>query len=1053
MPLFQALHRSPSNRPPPPPTTPASTGNGEGRSPGSATRDAANASGTRNTLFGRFRRRSSGGENLRRPDVPEPARREEATRKADVPEQEKVPRTAPVQIPQPGPHHRHAHHHEHAVLSPESPKPSVGEPKQPTNLQDALENALEASQRRSDAQMHMKETDTRECGESLLTKEDLKHVFSGAPHFVLERGRNGLWYPQVIFPWDHHDPIIQDLWDRQPLSHESFTLSTLHAHLPVPDEWAIRGDTKVRVSDWRRKQGAKRATFDVGVFEVPNMLSMNGREPGCVGFGHFLELPVADVVKNKGPPVPRTSVDFQRLANLPAAEAYRIMEHLNDPYSECNQETVHDRHRLICDGPAAWKRIGVRDFRLKTVAERLEELQRFRDEILQEKKPITILDKESTRRLYDNLFTKFLYPPPHVGDQDNPYSLKVQVETLTRVLATKGAWFDFSLVEWRMRIGQILWEAPPHPDGDYLDPNACQDANQKLLIDRGLERNWLLLQIVLAAELLLRLDAIVRVAILQQSKDLVISAQEINEFDKLRTGKVNWDLITVRRFLDHLTVKYSPSLPASPAGDHGPSPSSDRSTGRAGLLYRLGSLKLRDAGGTTAGEAAYAWDCILIPRRAQQQLEGLFVFAECLDWPDLDKFKETMKSKLKIGGPVSYAASIYGSPVHNSPPPNLPQKIDRSEMYRKSPSRRLVLLRWPHGSDDDSPVPDVGGWMSRTWLSGLVLPGEVISHFLIATVLENDTQAMAKLGPLANLYGGFVYGGRSWWSKMCIVGRVLSSLNGSRGCMGWISSNVLPHDAVGGEPLGDTWVEVEVKDVPKTSKKPRIRHGTKLALQSTPLGAGELSGETFSLPVDAPSKETVDIAFQSLVLSRTGELPSAKHSMVAGTAAVSFHIAASTPTAPPTTISFPLAYNVQFISSHACRPPHGYATHCCSTFPTRIEAQQHKLTAHSEHVAAVRLPGHPLHVCYKYRYVPLASLFASRAPPVSSSPSSGETSNPEPTWIVDARGSREKEAFARAWCAAVGTSAIIGRVGRTCLACCIREARAVDVGVVIRVGG
>lgn len=938
------------------------------------------------------------------------------------------------------------------MLLPESPKSPLGEPKQPTNIQDALENALEASQRRSEAKTQMNETDTHECGESLLTKEDLKHVFSGAPHFLLERGRNGLWYPQVLFPWDHHDPIIQDLWDRQPLSHESFTLSTLHAHLPVPDEWAIRGDTKVRITDWRRKHGAKRATFDVGVFEVPNMLSMNGKEPGCVGFGHFLELPVADVVKNKGPPVPKASVDFLRLANLPAGEAYRIMEHLNDPYSECNQETVHDRHRLICEGPTAWKRIGVRDFRIKTVAERLEELRIFRDEILQERKPITMLDKESTRRLYDNLFTKFLYPPPNVIDQDNPYSLKVQIETLTQVLATKGAWFDFSLVEWRMRIGQILWEAPPHPDGDYLDPDACQDANHKLLIDRGLERKWLLLQIVLAAELLLRLDAIVRVAILQESKDLVISTQEINEFDKLRTGKVDWDLIMVRRFFDNLTVKYSPSLPASPAGDHGPSPSSDRTTGRPGLLSRLGSLKLKDAGGTTAGDAAYAWDCILIPRRAQQQLEGLFVFAECLNWPDLDKFKETMKSKLKIGGPISYAANIYGSPIHNLPPPNSPQRIDRSEMYRKSPSRRLVLLQWPHGSDDDSPVPDVGGWMSRTWLSGLVLPGEVISHFLIATVLENDPKAMAKLGPLANLYGGFVYEGKSWWSKMCIVGRVISSLNGTTGCMGWISSNVLPHDAVEGEPLGDTWFEVEVKDVPKTSKKPRIRHGTKLALQSTPLGVGELSGETFSLPVDVPSKETVDIAFQSLVLSKNGELQSSKHSMVAGTAAVFFNIA-STPTASPTTISFPLAYNVQFISSYTCRPPHGYATHCCSTFPTRIEAQQHKLTANFEHVAAVRLPGHPLHICYKYRYVPLASLPESQAPPVSSSRSSSETSNPEPTWIVDARGSRNKEAFARAWCAAVGTSAIIGRVGRTCLACCIREARAVDVGVVIRVGG
>lgn len=243
--------------------------------------------------------------------------------------------------------------------------------------------------------------------------------------------------------------------------------------------------------------------------------------------------------------------------------------------------------------------------------------------------------------------------------------------------------------------------------------------------------------------------------------------------------------------------------------------------------------------------------------------------------------------------------------------------------------------------------------------------------------------------------------------------------------------------------------------MPRTSKKPRIHHGTKLALQSTPLGEGELSGETFSLPVDEPAKETVEIAFLNLVLSNNGEQQSSRHFVAVSTAAVSFSLT-STPTAAPTTVSFPLTYNVQFIPSYACRPPIGYATRCCSTFPipTRIEAQQHKLTANSKYVAAVRLPGHPLHICYRYRYVPLASLPETRAPPISCCRSSGETSNQEQqTWILDARGSRDKEAFARAWCAAVGTSAIIGRVGRTCLACCIREARAVDVGVVIRVGG
>jgi hypothetical protein len=81
-------------------------------------------------------------------------------------------------------------------------------------------------------------------------------MLSGAPHFFLEKGNIALmsfvvsldssaglgltpgelsfglaamsslrrWYPQVIFPWDEQNPVIQHMWDRKPLPHASFTL-------------------------------------------------------------------------------------------------------------------------------------------------------------------------------------------------------------------------------------------------------------------------------------------------------------------------------------------------------------------------------------------------------------------------------------------------------------------------------------------------------------------------------------------------------------------------------------------------------------------------------------------------------------------------------------------------------------------------------------------------------------------------------------------------------------------------------------------------------------
>ena len=60
------------------------------------------------------------------------------------------------------------------------------------------------------------------------------------------------------------------------------------------------------------------------------------------------------------------------------------------------------------------------------------------------------------------------------------------------------------------------------------------------------------------------------------------------------------------------------------------------------------------------------------------------------------------------------------------------------------------------------------------------------------------------------------------------------------------------------------------------------------------------------------------------------------------------------------------------------------------------------------------------------------------------------TSKPK-VLVLDARGDSALEVLARSWCAKVGEHALVGRVGRTCLACCVREARGLGVRVVVRV--
>ena len=876
-----------------------------------------------------------------------------------------------------------------------------------------------------------------------MLDKDLKILFSGAPYFFLESGKHGHWYPQVIYPWDDHDPSIQNMWDRRPLPHSSYTLATLHAHLPIPDGWVVKGDTPINLSNWRITGSPKRGTFDIGVYEVPNMLSRNGREPGSVGFRHFLELRVADAVAYTGPEIPKERPELKNIDSMPSTEAFELMERYNAPYSECGDGTVHDRKKLLCDGPPAWKRIGLRDISLKSLVDRLEKLRKIRYEALYSETSKTILDADSLRELYHTLFKEFLHHPPRFMkvEEGEHHSIKSQIKVLTIVLATPGAWLNFSLPEWRFRVGQVLWEAPPHLDGDCLEPTSCEESNRRPWIDSGLERKWLLIQMLLAGELLFRLDAVIRLGFLHKSDDLAVTQQDVQYFDELRNGKVNWDLIMVRRFFDSFSVGYVPLT----EGAGSPLPQDKNGKNSRFHFFENLAHKLTT---TVTPDTRSARECELNPFHAQKQLTGLLVFAENIGWPGMETLKSFIKSKVEEKD-LSEAGANMCSCDDDTAKRYRELKLGRNEMYSRSLSRRLVLLNIPHGQKE-VPSMGTGGWITRSWLSGFVAPGKGIDLILMATVLENDPEAIRVLGPLANLFGGFSYKGRSWWSSECIVGRVLASLDNTEDCMGWSSNAVVPRNASTSEDLENTWFEVLVKDPPGRSKKPRIKQGHKVASHSTPLGIGEISLESFSLPVDEPphTESNTTIDFQALTFKpKKEEHPEDKQMFVSTESSISFGISSDS-TKSPTTISLPLTYNIRFITSQPCRPPRGLASTPCSPYSSDGPDQKH-VTAPREHT---RLPGHPLHKSYCYKYIPLESLPETPRPHKPAPEKEDTGLRRYEVNIVDARGSSTKETFARAWCAYVGSHAIIGRAGRTCLACCIREAQALDVAVVIRVG-
>lgn len=918
-----------------------------------------------------------------------------------------------------------------------------------------------------------------------LAEEELKSIFSGAPHYLLERAQRTQWFPHVVFPWDETTGI-QNLRDRRPFQHSSYGLSTLHAHLPVSNSTGKPMD----VEDLLGYQPIKRPSFDIGVFEVPNMLASRAKEPGCVGFRYYLEIPVSPKLKEdlRNPP---------DLFNLDSHHGLHI-KRMSEPYSACRPGLMLDRVQLIKEGPPLWKRLGIRNCSMKNISERLEQLCALRYEVLFQAKPLHLLSKESISELHHNLFSTFLYPP--TGNQEygqKSCSLKVQIETLMKVLAVRGAWFDFSLIDCRIRAGQILWESPPHQDGDFGD--ILSDPN----VDPGQERKWLLIQLVLTAELIGRLDAAVRHGVVTRSKEFTITQQDIYQMNDMRNDQMDWGIICLRRAFEGLIFKYAPAQTTEPARD------------QQGNRYLQFRQRFTHGKHKDKPDVESAWDCVTLPRFPRIQLEGLFVFANSLHWPDFDHLKVHLEERLNFAmSDPAIMARAFSSPLFTDPVEEDRLHADPSS-YENSKTLHIVYLQPPRATSEKITSNSFGGWISRSWISGFVLPGEAVNDLLMATLLENDPNALHALGPVTNLYGGFVFSGRSWWSKMCVVSRVLSCLDGSDVCMGWVYSPVVPINEHG-QPISEQWLEVEIKGDPHYRSVPRIYQTTRVLYESSPLGGGgKLTPSEFSLPMDDPDVETLQqtqVRFENVMLSFHAEQKDPSRHFPQKTSAHASFTIIDKSNSTSWKVVFPLANNCHFISSFTCLPPQGYAAHSsgkhkcapssnekdadCNAsaseyhrhfFPRIFDDEHLDNTSYRERSSSevdrrkqrksdtiYRLPGHPLHTSFfPHSYVPLELLpnitsfppppEAERIPATSKSRRSNQSGRPDRgfgnrrlrrnhTYIIDARGSRDKEAFVRAWCIAVCTNAVVSRVGRTCLACSIREAKAADVDVVIRVG-
>lgn len=549
----------------------------------------------------------------------------------------------------------------------------------------------------------------------LLSKEEVLLMYAGAPCFgVTEHPLHP--QPTVTFKSSGR-ASCDNAKDTADLTHSTF------------EDASFEPCTRTDVEDGSDEKPSS-VHADV-ILEVPAMSGLAGYEPGTVGHSYFLQLPISDSI----------------LAATP-------------------DESTSTRIDLTI----APEKLGLRSLNLEYMIDRLSELSEHYRAINRSLSKTTP-NEQKVAEWHTELFSRLLISPEDndITTGNDSRGLEVQIEALLKTLSISGLGHDFNFVEWRIRLGQLLWNRPE----DQYDTS----------VDEGdviLARNVVLLQITLASELLVRIEM----------SDRDVQMRGLSK-------KIQWDLILARRFLENVCIAQK---------------STDDMTKKENRVSVMSALSFFTA---NESQEETQVEPVLYPRHEKRQLDGLLKFAEALKWPhktDIEKrFNDRLNQKsLLAPGPTPTPVPTIGAYTTPVSTPDASSAMrnsyfgatPRPQLGRSATAQSVKLLA---ASAYGSETLDAGGWLSRSWLTGLVLPGEAASHFLISTLLENSPRAIETLGDSANLYGGFVYAGRSYWSKSCIVGRVLAAQEGAGECMGWISSSCVPVASK------DGWVDIDAK--------------------------------------------------------------------------------------------------------------------------------------------------------------------------------------------------------------------------------------------------
>ncbi|KAH8662199.1 hypothetical protein BX600DRAFT_481799 [Xylariales sp. PMI_506] len=756
-----------------------------------------------------------------------------------------------------------------------------------------------------------------------LTEVEISKLFSGAPqYFARSNGISGAPHPSVAYPLDE-DLVIRDLTDHTQIENDAWSSVTTVPHI------IQRDPLSAATPSWR-----KRPHFNVKVQERPNMLSMQGLEKGTMGYQAALELAVADALEE---------------------EQYGF-----DSLGSKSHVVIEQRQKLITSKET---------LRHQDDATIMEHLLKCEERYL-------AWDVESplnVHELYNDLFMKILYPPTRPIDRKDPHSLAVQINSLVKVLATANAWIDFSRVEWRIRLGQILWGVSW--DDEVEDGSSISDGNDAQ--DRGEERYWLLLQLLLACELLLRLDAITDG---DEFGAVNLKATEIHRFEKEANLSVKWSLVLARSWLENISITKTEAPSSGTSTPKGWLTSlTTRMTLKHDHMYGSHHVDHSQFRHHAHSEYQYA----IQGRYIERQLFGLTHFARKLRWPDIESYV----TRVSINAPSMARATPINTPLPTS-------DTQRSSYFGGGERKPAPIQRQPSRRRKIGAALHPSGWLSKSYVSGLILPGEALSHFLMSTLLENDQDAIDTLGPLANLCGGFVFSGKSFWSTSSIIGRVLAAGQGAAECMGWVSTDIIPRG------LGEGWLDISVEHIPEdishTGKRGRLWGKVAIERESDVLGDADPSNvlpADFIIPYEnnypqpPPSNIRIDLRSLDLHLlsDSIGSTPASEKSFTplsasstvaelqTYSASLDFTVTHDKSSGDQS-VELSLAKDVYFVTAHPCAPSSRVRFLKSPSSPTIQQIDVGGRNWNDKSTSPAHITGHPLHKYYSYTVVHLLDI-------------------------------------------------------------------------------